>query len=470
MTYQAALNYLNSFINYERIEDYNYKQALKLERMADLAKRLGNPHHNINSIHIAGTKGKGSTAAFVHSILKTHGSKVGLYTSPHLVTLRERIRINDELISEDDVARLVGRIRKTVENPAYGERPTFFELYTALAFLYFKERNADFAIYEVGMGGRLDATNILKPLVCAITPISYDHIKTLGATLAEIAFEKAGIIKENSICVVSPQEKEAQDVIERVARSRNARLIQVGRDIKFDEVGGVPQGTTLCHGDNGLEIGRGTMVLRLRRKPSLKFKEVFNVYGILNEYLKCESVLLGEHQIINAAAAVGIIEALSNFGVKIPADTIKKGLRQTRWSGRLELGSRNPLILLDGAHNRASARALAKTVREKFRLKDLLLILGVSKDKDIRGIVEELEPISKSIILTKANIAERAEEPGRIREFVRGKETILTDNLSQALRRAQAKITGEEAILITGSLFLVGEAKVILEKNVTNKP
>ena len=234
MTYAAALRYLESFINYERLDNYDYNKSFTLERMKNLAGFLGNPQDEISSIHIGGTKGKGSTASFVHSILKNSGFKTGLYTSPHLASFRERIRINDELISEKEVASFLEELKPAINK--LGDMPSFFEIYTALAFLYFKSKKVDFAVYEVGLGGRLDATNVINPLVCAITPISYDHMQKLGSTLREIAFEKCGIIKEGCICVSAPQEKEVLDVIEDACSKKNAKLFTVGEDISFEEL------------------------------------------------------------------------------------------------------------------------------------------------------------------------------------------------------------------------------------------
>jgi len=438
MTYQEALNYLDSFINYEKRSDYSYNASIKLDRMQRLSALLGDPHRNIKSVHIAGSKGKGSTAAFTYSILKKANFRTGLYTSPHLESFRERIRIDDVLISEEDIGRLMDRVKDAVDRMKDDE-PTFFEVYTALAFLYFEEKKVDFAVYEVGLGGRLDATNIIEPLVSAVTPISYEHTDKLGDTLTKIASEKCGIVKENGICVSAPQEKEALEAIKKICNERKSRLIVVGEDIKFKEL-----------------------------KKSQE-KEVFNVSGKFGEYALLETRLLGYHQVVNATVAVGIVEALRYRGIQIPPDCIRRGIEDARWDGRLEVIGKRPLIVVDGAQNKASARALAGAVRKLFRYEKLILVLGVSKDKDIKGILEELVPLSGSIVLTKSNVVQRALEPSVIREMIpgRGKDIFLTQNVKEALETASGIAKEGDLILITGSLFVVGEARCVKLKEKT---
>ncbi|MFA6078605.1 MAG: Mur ligase family protein, partial [Candidatus Omnitrophota bacterium] len=228
MTYTEALHYLDSFINYEKQDAYDYRSSLDLERVKRFIRLLGDPHKGIKSIHIAGSKGKGSTAAFVHSILKEAGLRTGLYTSPHLISFRERIRINDTLISEDDIAKLSGKLKNVIDGMEKEDIPSFFEVYTALCHMYFKEQKVDIAVYEVGMGGRLDATNVIDPLVSAITPVSYEHTQKLGPTLSRIAMEKGGIIKENTVCVSAPQEEEALNSINEICVGKSAKLVLVG--------------------------------------------------------------------------------------------------------------------------------------------------------------------------------------------------------------------------------------------------
>lgn len=432
MTYQEALQYLNSFVNYERVDSYDYKKSLKLDRMRKLARLLGDPQEGINSIHIAGTKGKGSTAAIIHSILKSAGFKVGLYTSPHLESFRERIRINDEVISEEDISGLSERVRNVLDK-INDDTPSFFEAYTAMAYLYFKENKVDFAVYETGLGGRLDATNIITPLVSAITPISYEHTQKLGGTLKEIAGEKGGIIKDRAPCVSAPQEREAEKVIENICKKKRAKLILVGKDILFEELNADEEG------------------------------ERFNVLGLFGEYPILETALLGAHQVVNAATAVGILEALRLYGLTVPSEAVRDGIRGVRWAGRLEIVQRNPLIVLDGAQNRASANALAKAIKKIFEYKRLVLVLGVSKDKDIAGILKELLPLSDSIILTKSKVAERALEPSKIKELITsGLEAGLSSSVEEALDLARSKADKGDLILITGSLFIVGEARALV--------
>jgi len=434
MTYKEALRYLDSFINFEKSGGYNYKQSFKLERMKRLAALLGDPQRSVRSIHIAGSKGKGSTASYVHSILGSAGFKTGLYTSPHLVSFRERIRIGSELISEGDLARILDRIKGAVESSMKDGRPTFFEIYTALAYIYFKERGADFAVYEVGLGGRLDATNLIEPLVTAITPLSYEHTDKLGHTLREIATEKCGIIKRGCICVSAPQEEEALKVIEDRCKEMKVRLILVGRDIKFEELASDENSNT------------------------------FGVSGPFREYENLKTSLIGPHQMVNAVTAIGVIEALELQNVIVPEEAVRNGIRDAKWPGRLEVIDRRPFVLLDGAHNKASARILAEAVKKIFKYNKLILVFGVSKDKDVKGILEELIPLSGSIVLTKSKVPKRAMEPVKIKEEIlnmksNAKDMILTYNTEEALNGALSIARPEDLVLITGSLFIVGEVK-----------
>jgi len=419
MTYPQAIKYLESFINYEKIPAYPYKQSLKLERIKGFLESIGNPHLGLKCIHIAGTKGKGSTCAFLTYILREAGFKVGLYTSPHLADFRERIRILgcqavkfpgqrikdfEGMIPKKDLARLIGKLKPAIDKfnaeSEYGPL-TFFEGYTAIAFAYFKERNADFAVLETGLGGRLDATNVVNPLVCAITPISYEHMDKLGNTLGKIAAEKAGIIKTRGLTVITaPQKKEVLTVIRERCRITGAKLNKTG---KFD------------------------------------FK----------------TRLIGAHQKINAAVAVGAIEALRNYGISINAAAIKRGLTNTLWPGRCEVISKTPLIVLDGAQNVASAQALKKAIKDNFEYKKLILILGISSDKDIAGICRELLPLADTTILTQAN-SPRAADVDVIEKIARGK-IIKTRKVKEAKRIALKLAGKKDLILVTGSLFVVGE-------------
>jgi len=434
MTYKEALAYLESFINYEKIDGYNYRSSLKLERMKRFVSLLGDPQKYIRPVHIAGTKGKGSTASYVHSILTKAGFRTGLYTSPHLTDFRERIRIGNELISEKDLSSILAKIKKVIERSMKDDRPSFFEIYTTIAYLYFKEKKCDFAVYEVGLGGRLDATNVIEPLVSVITPLSYEHMDKLGFTLAQIAAEKCGIIKKNSICISAPQEKEALKVIEETCGKENSRLFLVGKDITFEE----------AHSDES--------------------EQVFNIRGMSNEYPMLKSHLVGHYQIMNAATAVGVIEALKLRGIFIPMRAVREGIECARWEGRLEVVNKKPYVVLDGAQNKASAGALAAAVKKIFKYKKLILILGVSKDKDINGILEELMPISDSIVLTRSSVTERAMDTERIKEAA-GKmrsgynNILMTSDVNGALKNTLLTAGKEDLILITGSLFVVGDAK-----------
>ncbi len=430
MTYEEAVNYLNSFIDYERKDDYSYsKEVFDLKRVELLLKKLGNPHKNLKVIHIAGSKGKGSVACFCASILKEAGFKTGLYTSPHLETFRERIRINDEFISKEGVVELTGIMKPHTEKIG---ALSFFEVYTAMAFLYFQKEKVDMAVMEVGLGGRLDATNVVNPLACVITPISFEHTQKLGNTLAGIAKEKSGIIKKKSVVISSVQKKEALNVIKKAASVKGASVYVVGEDISYQEIKGTDKGQT------------------------------FSVTGIFGEYAPLEINLLGEHQLINAASAIGAMEALSFNRIIISKEAIKTGLSQARWPGRIEVVGNKPTIVLDGAQNVASTQALAKTIKKCFSYRKLILILGVSKDKDMAGMAKILKPIADKIIITRANLP-RAAEPDFLASFFDKDENIeITQSVEEAVGRARECAKDDDLILICGSLFVVGEAGLVV--------
>ena len=455
MTYPETIHYLESFINYEKIEDYPYKESIKLERVKNFLAAIDNPQDNLKCLHIAGTKGKGSTCVFLAHILRQAGYSVGLYTSPHLSDFRERIRILNPLpadsitstredfegmISEVEVAGLVERLKPLVQKynkySEYGPL-SFFEVYTSLALLYFKEKKVDFAVLETGLGGRLDATNIVEPLVAAVTPISYEHTQKLGNTLKEIATEKAGIIKvashkppfgssrgkqvKSPIVISAAQEKEARDVIRDRCKEIGARLCEIGRDINYE----------------------GT-------------NSEFKVKGLYSEYSNLKIKLLGKHQLTNASVAIGVIDALRFYNINIGSDAVREGLYNTAWPGRCEVVSRAPLVVLDGAQNIASMAALKETIKESFAYKRLILVLGISSDKDIKGICSEIYDLPDVIVLTKADNP-RAMEPAALAKYFTGKETQITGNAREAKELSRRLAGKEDLILVCGSLFVVGE-------------
>lgn len=445
MSYPEAVQYLESLINYEKIPAYPYKESLKLERIKDFLNIIGNPQEFLRCIHIAGTKGKGSTCVFITYILKQAGYKVGLYTSPHLSDFSERIRILNSkvkrpifdgypeakvefegMISKHELTDLIGRLRPFIDKfnteSKYGPL-SFFEVYTSLAFVYFRERKVDFAVLETGLGGRLDATNVVNPCVCAITPLSYEHTQKLGNSLKEIATEKAGIIKSShqSIVITAPQEKEALEVIREKCKEVKVKLCEVNKDIFYE-----------------------------------KTHKGFNVMGIFGEYPNLEIRLIGKHQIINATVAIGVIEALRLRNIDVGIDSIRGGLYNTIWPGRCEVVSQEPLVVLDGAQNVASATALKEAIKENFKYKKLILVLGVSCDKDIKGICKELYDLADTVILTKAN-SPRATEPQVLAGYFNGKDTQIASNVKEAKAKALRIAEKENLVLVCGSLFVVGE-------------
>jgi dihydrofolate synthase/folylpolyglutamate synthase len=427
MDYRHAVDFLLERTDYERWPGYAYASRFDLRRMEDLLQRLGNPHLHARSIHVAGSKGKGSTAAMVSAGLVAAGYKTGLYTSPHLVTLRERIRVNGKPIQKRELVEVVTGMRPHVEEmdrqSTYGELTTF-ELLTAAAFLHFKWVGVDFQVLEVGLGGRLDATNIVTPAVSVITSISLDHTEVLGDTLALIAGEKAGIVKLGIPVVSSPQNDEAASVINKTCLQREAALTIVGKDITWEEIRANHSGQAL------------------------------SVKGLRDSY-QLTIPLLGYYQLQNAATAIAVLEKLG-----IPGNSIETGLARTSWPGRLQILRRRPLLVVDGAHSGDSAKRLREALRRHFHFDKVILIIGMSADKNMSAIVDELAPIADGVIATQSRHPRAASPAAVAGEFSRigaGMGMDTADSVAQAIVMAQERAGKRDLILATGSLFLVGE-------------
>jgi len=452
MNYNTAIAYINSFINFEKISRYQYAASFRLERINAILDKLGNPHKDLNVIHIAGSKGKGSTCAITAYILKEAGYKVGLYTSPHLIDFKERIRILDRsrlddgdpgkfegTIKSKEFIELVEKIKPVAEkfrDHKTLDKISFFEIITACAFLYFKKEQVDIAVLETGLGGRLDATNVIPPLACGITNISLEHTDKLGDTLAEIAYEKAGIIKRHraggkwqSLVVSARQEQEAIEVIKKVCRKRDAGLLEVGKDIKYSI------------------------------SDSSESGQVFDLEGPGYCYKNLELNLIGAHQIENASLSIGMLKAINQKKFYIEENAVRGGLKKADWPGRLQIIHRNPYIILDGAQNPASMLALVSSVKKIFRYKKLICVFGISSDKDIKGVSNILDAFSDIIILTKANGNPRATDIPRLKSCFRSSRPCLekSRDIDEAVQKALKLANKEDLILITGSLFVVGD-------------
>ena len=430
LSYREALIYLDSLINWEREETFPYhKKFLNLERTSHILKLVGSPHQYLKIIHIAGTKGKGSTAAMAGSVLKEGGFKVGLFTSPHLVTPRERIRIGNQLIGKKELAFFVSEIRSKLEISPPPSPPTFFEIYTAVALLYFFHKKVDLAVLEVGLGGRLDATNVANSLVAVITQISLDHTRELGKDLVSIAKEKTGIIKEKSKVVTSPQPREVLKVIEEVCKEKKATMYRVGKEISFERM-------TMS--------SRGQMIQ-------------VRIAGESHHHLFLP--LLGKHQAINAATAIGAIDLLKEYGLFIRPEAVAAGLRKVRWPARIQVLSTSPLFIVDCAHNQASAEALSKCLREVFPKKGIIFVVGILKNKDVEGIGRSLCGERTRLILTGIN-SPRALEPVSIKRRISKLGwggIIIRQKVQDAIQYARSIATSQDLICVTGSVYLAGE-------------
>ena len=442
LNYESALAYIDSFINYEKSPDFSRQARLyNLDRISHLLNLLGNPHHKLKVVHIGGSKGKGSTAAIIASILTHAGYKTGLFTSPHLITPRERCSIDTKLISEDEFADYVTQLKPSIEAVAGMDAVasvSFFEIYTALAFCYFADNAVDFAVVEVGLGGRLDATNVVQPFVTVITPVSLEHTAILGETLEAIAREKAEIIKLSRPLVLAPQEPDAQSVFETVAAARRAGIDRVGQDIN------------------------------LKRRAWNITGQTFDVQTQTESYPNLFLPLLGEHQATNAATAVACLERIKSEGYSIPKACVYDGLEAVRLLGRMQVVSiprngstdESPLILLDGAHSPTSAKALCETIQEVFRYGRLILVAGLMRDKEFRAIGQILCPIADIIIATQAFDNPRVLPAGEVAKAWSdlNPEIRSVNSVGESIELAQSVATASDLICITGSIYLVGAA------------
>ena len=442
LSYEQALDFIFSYVDYEKHARLQYDAAtLDLGRTVRLLSFLGDPQKSFRSVHIAGTKGKGSTAAMAESILRAAGFRTGLYTSPHLHTFRERVRMNGQLLSRDEVVALVECSRSAVEAV---EGITTFEIITALAFLHFAQSEVDWAVLETGLGGRLDATNVVLPAVTAITSLSYDHAYVLGNTLALIAGEKAGIIKPRVPLVCAPQADEALEVIESVCSRRQAQLILVGRDWSWQRTAADLTGQELNVVETAETHGRAET----------------------QTYERLRIPLLGKHQLLNATVAVAITETLRRQGVEIPRHAVYKGLSRVRWPGRLEVLQQHPFMVVDGAHNPDSITKLAAALKESFPYDRLVVIFGVSGDKDIDAMLGTLVPECDLLITTMARHP-RAADPrdlaGRaVPLLAPGKLLSVSENVAGAVEQGLAWARPGDLLCGTGSIFVVGEIREAL--------
>lgn len=441
MDYGESLRYLQAFANFERIP-FNYQTGFNLKRMRAVLGLFHHPEKNIQTVLVAGTKGKGSTANFISAIFRANKYQTGLFTSPHLHDVRERIQLNGKIIPKHDFARLLAEIKISLaRNKSIFQKtgtPTYYEILTLLAVLYFSEKKVDLAIFEIGMGGRLDAANVLSPLVSVVTPISFDHEQYLGDTLAKIAFEKAAIMRPKGILISGPQLFEAKQVLKNTARRLNAKSFFYGRDFKVEQA---------CESFNGSRFN-------------------FRLGNI--EWKRLKINLPGNFQIKNAATALATISVLNkSHGFPVRENLVRAGLEKAFWPGRFELVKHNDRqFVIDGAHNDASMKALCESLRAFVPERKFIFILGVSRDKNLERVLLPIRKSAKMIVVTKSENS-RAQEPRKIIETMKKlgfqQPVLWAPNLKAAVKLADQYALRKEVIAVAGSLFLAGEARELFK-------
>jgi len=458
---EQANGFLLGRINYERSPWVPYgRRQLKLDRMRQLLTRLGNPDVGLPIVHVAGTKGKGSTSAFIASVLQAAGYDTGVFSSPHLERIEERFSVNGQPIGGDELVALVQRLQPIVQkmdqeaatSADTSLSPTYFELTTALALMYFVERQVDLAVLEVGLGGRLDSTNVCQPAVTVITSISFDHTKQLGNTLAEIATEKAGIIKPGVPVLCGPLSEEPRRVIADIAQQHGCRMLEAGRDFSHH-----------YRAPRGLQEHDGLGQLDFRGQLG---DETFQLAG-------APFRMLGEHQAANAALALATAVELRRQGRMISAAAMRQGLADLALPARVEILGRQPTVVLDVAHNVASVRALVDVLRESFACARSTLLLAATLDKDVVGIVRELAPHFQDVVVTQYQENPRAVPTADLAKIFRSElkqlqrdklaETIIEEpNPIKAWKLVREKAAPDDLICVTGSFFIAAELRRVL--------
>jgi len=441
-TIKQGLEYLFSRTDYEKQSRLRYNvTTFSLERMETLLSLVANPHKKLAAAHIAGTKGKGSTATMLARMLQANDYSVGLYTSPHVVDLHERIAINGRNISDSELLGLINRIYAAVEKMAKKDAPTFFEIFTAMAFMYFVDKKVDIAVIETGLGGRLDSTNVIEPAVVGITSISIDHQNLLGNTIDLIAREKAGVIKKGIPVVSVPQDPAAMKELKKAALAAKATLMVTGKDIDFS-----------YRFESSREHGPHTRICLTT--PTSKF-----------EHLRVP--LPGEHQASNCGLALAMLDTLKVGGYKIDDSKAIEGLKDVKMLGRMEIIHNDPRILIDAAHNAASIKALVCAIGQHVPYDSMIVIFGCGQDKDVRGMLEQLQYGADKVIFTRSN-SPKAMYPQDLADMyteICGKMCQTAMSLRESLRIASSAIGREDLICITGSFYLVGQAKVMFKPN-----
>ncbi len=450
-TYDQALDFIYSKIDFSFTKQQRYsEEVFNLDRMRIFMQQLGNPQNTYKTVHVAGTKGKGSISAMIASTLLTSGYRTGFYSSPHMIDYTERIQVNGNPIPQEGFIRTINQMYPLIQE---SQGLTTFEITTAVAFQYFKEMQIDIGVIEVGLGGRLDATNIINPEVSVIASISLDHMGILGNTLEAIAGEKAGIIKKDIPVVVSPQKASVVAVFEQFVMEKKAPLIKSNEIIEFTD-----------------------------RKSDLvnqQFKIIYpcniskDIKSQLKEKIQLSIPLLGKHQMENAGTAFCALKVLQEKGYAITDQTIQKGFQTVFWPGRFEILRKNPFLIIDAAHNNDSSQRLVETVQELFPDKKIILLFGASEDKDIQGMLNNFSKITRLIILTRSTHP-RAAKPEIIQPILQtlSCDTIIIEDIQQALEFALEQIQKEDIILASGSAFVAAAIRELwfekyAEKNIS---
>lgn len=439
--FHTALKYLDNRVNVERSRPRHVDpKVFRLNRMKALLDALGNPHEDLKFVHVGGSKGKGSTVEMIASCLTECGYATGVYTSPHLVDVTERIRIDGQAVTPEEFPKLMSKVATAAESIArkHGEA-TYFEILTAMAFLHFAQEAVDIAVVEVGLGGRLDCTNLITPEVVAITEIQLEHTELLGDTITLIAGEKAGIFKEGVTAITVQQPKEALEVFKEKASEVGCDLRVLGRDVEFS--------------------------FRFEADPDRGPHARVSLSSSRSEYEHLPVPLRGEHQAHNCGLALAVLDHLRERGFEAPERRVAIGLDKTPPNGRLELVWRSPKILVDGAHNPPSISALVKAIGSHIRYDSMVVIFGCASDKDIEGMLQGIALGADKIIFTKATDNPRAMDPHLLQkqfEALSPKMTQTAENVKDAINLAYKSVGRDDIICVTGSFYLAGEAKRLL--------